>query len=134
MENAFTIYDVMEKKGVFKLNPANISSKEYVGPVSYPRMLYHPKGELVKVAQGEIIVTPFGPQIVGERWDLVTQVVNSAEEEKVLLKDGWHTHPARAIEASGKKAPAVSSEARIKELQETLARTQAELTRVSNLA
>ena len=105
--NIFTIYDVMNDKGVFEENPANACSPKYAGPVSYPRMLYHPLGEMRITQKAEIIVTPMGPEKVGQQQELIHAIANDAEEEAALLEKGWHRLPADAIAASGQPRPAV---------------------------
>lgn len=130
MAQRFTVFDVMQSKGVFKKNPANIDSQTeqgvplYAGPVQYPKMLFHPKGEERIIQQGEVIVTPLGPQRVMQQREIIYQIVNSAEEEKNLISQGWHTHPAKAIQASGKEAPATGADMVIVELQRKIAELQ----------
>jgi hypothetical protein len=135
LRHAFTIYDAMEAKGVFDANPANPSSRDgvtgealYKGPVPYPRMLYHPKGDEIVIVPAEIVVTPLGPQRVGEQRVLVHKLVNNAEEEKALRAEGWHDHPAKAIGArlGVEFAPAISPDEKIKQLEEQLRNLQAE--------
>lgn len=101
----FTIYDMMEEKGAFASNPANIDSQNeageplYAGPVEYPKMLYHPEGQLYVAIPAMPEVTPFGPKMLNEQKRLVVQVVKNKEEELELLAQGWHDHPAKAHEA-----------------------------------
>lgn len=107
-QNRFTIYDAMEAKGVFDSNPANQFAKDstglpiYKGPVEYPKMLYHPKGEERVSKPAEAISTPFGPKMVGEERRLIFRTVENEEEEKELLKAGWHRHPKDAVRARAK--------------------------------
>lgn len=130
MAQRFTVFDVMEAKGVFKKNPANIGSQNeqgvalYTGPVQYPKMLFHPKGLERIIQKGEIVVTPMGPQKIMEQREIIWRIVNNFEEEKALLAEGWHTHPARAIEASGKEAPATGADQVIAELQRKIVELQ----------
>src|ERR1700681_1551501 len=109
-----TIYDVMEQQGRLASNPANVDSMSedgtqlYKGPVQYPRMMYHPQGELRIVVPAEIIMTPLGPKAVGLQTEIIHQVVADEAEEAALRAEGWHDHPAKAIAASGGEAPAMS--------------------------
>lgn len=133
-DNIFTIYDLMEKKGMFRGNPANVDSIDpntrqpaYKGPVQFPKMLYHPKGETKVTVPAEIINTPLGPKAVGEQRELIHKIVESAEEEAVLKQLGWLNHPAKSIHAGGGAAPAITSEERIESLEDTIERLRAEL-------
>ena len=123
----FTVFDMMEEKGVFEANPANASSPEYAGAKPYPKMLYHPKGETRVLVPAEVVVTPFGPTRNSEQREIINQIVQSPEEEAKLLKKGWHRTPADAIEASGGERPKTSSQARVSELEATIERLQKEL-------
>lgn len=131
MAQRFTVFDVMEAKGVFRKNPANIGSQTdqgmplYIGPVQYPKMLFHPKGEERIIQQGELIVTPLGPQRIMQQREIINKVVNNAAEEMELVNQGWHTHPANAIRASGKEAPATGADMVIADLQRKIAELQA---------
>lgn len=132
MAQRFTVFDVMQSKGVFKKNPANIDSQTeqgvplYQGPVQYPKMLFHPTGEERIIQQGEVIVTPLGPQRVMQQREIIYQVVNSPDEEKKLVEQGWHTHPANAMRAGGKDAPATGADQVIADLQRKIADLQAQ--------
>jgi len=133
-DNIFTIYDLMEKKGLFRTNPANRDSVDpqtraslFKGPVQYPKMLYSPKGEYRVTVPAEIIGTPFGAKSVGEQRELVNKIVESPEEEAVLKAMGWLDHPAKSIHAGGGEAPPISSgeqiatlEAQMEELKKQL--------------
>lgn len=131
MAQRFTVYDVMEAKGVFKKNSANIGAQNeqgmatYTGPVQYPKMLFHPEGKERIIQQGEIINTPMGPQRIMQQREIIHQIVNSREEEDRLVAQGWHTHPANAIRASGKDAPPTGADQMIAELQRKIAELQA---------
>lgn len=100
----FTIYDAMENNGVFSSNPANPGSRDndgnalYVGPVEYPKMMYHPDGEERVIVPVEIVVTPLGPREHNEQKELIHKIVNSVEEEAELRAEGWFDHPAKAVE------------------------------------
>lgn len=101
----FTIYDQMEERGVFAANPANADSQNeqgeplYKGPVEYPKMLYHPHGELYVAIPAMPEVTPFGPRMLNEQKRLITKVIGSKEEELEALQEGWHDHPQKAHQA-----------------------------------
>lgn len=131
MAQRFTVYDVMEAKGVFKKNPANIGSQNeqgvalYSGPVQYPKMLFHPTGEERIIQQGEVINTPLGPKLVMQQREIIHRIVNSPAEEKELIAQGWHTHPANAMRAGGKDAPSTGADQVIAELQRKIAELQA---------
>lgn len=138
--NIHTVFHAMEEKGVFERNPANADSRDqttgeslYKGPVKYPMMLYHPQGAEKITVPAEIIVTPMGPQRVGEQRQLVYKVVASAEEEAALRALGWHTSPANAVRArlkiEGKDlglAPPKGSDETIADLNAQIAALQAE--------
>lgn len=126
-DKRFTIYDMMEAKGLFEANPANQSSQHYKGPIRFPKMLYHPKGEEIITVQAEVISTPLGPKEVGEQREIVHMVVNTPNELKAALDDGWHEHPADAIEASGKKAPPKGAGAVVSAQEKEIARLNEEL-------
>lgn len=148
-DNIFTVYDMMEKKGLFRLNPANRDSQDpqsrenlYKGPVQFPKMLYSPTGEYSVIVPAEIISTPFGPQRVGEQRELVSRVVTTKQEEAVLKKLGWLDHPAKSIDAgltdadraAGKAAPAISSDVRVNDLEAQLEALKAELAQAKSMA
>jgi hypothetical protein len=148
-DNTFTIYDAMAKKGVFSSNPANPQSFDptsgeglYRGPVPFPKMVYHPKGERRVTVPAEIVNGPYGPTRNSEQTALISKVVNNEEELKIALAEGWHTHPADAVEASltaedrarGAKAPDKGpsemlrkAEAEGKQKDETIAELQKQL-------
>ena len=129
----FTIYDVMESQGLFDDNKSNAYSPEFKGPQMYPRMFYHPEGKERLLQRAEIIVTPLGPEKVGEQWEIITRIAQDADEEAALRQLGWHDHPAKAMAAAGKEAPAVVGanretelEAQIEALKAQLAQARAE--------
>ena len=124
----FTIYDAMDAKGVFEENSANATALGYKGPVAYPKMFYHPKGETRITVPAEIIMTPLGPKAVGEQREIIWQIVATPAEEKALRLAGWHDHPAKAIAAGGGVAPATSPANRIADLEAESAKLQAEKT------
>lgn len=132
--NRFTIFDVMDKKGLFEVNPANPGARDqvtgeplYLGPVEYPKMLYHPEGKTKVIREAEEMETPSGIKMVGEQRELIYEVVSNKAEESKLKAEGWHDHPAKAIAASGSEAPPMSSGQHISSLQAEIARLQAEL-------
>lgn len=125
--NRFTIYDMMDAKGVFEENPANSTSPLFKGPQEYPKMVYHPQGKTRVIQKAEILNTPFGPQKVGEQYELIARIVHNAEEEARAMRAGWHDHPAKAIEASGGSAPAMTAHGRIADLERQLLSLQAQL-------
>lgn len=144
--NRFTVYDMMEAKGAFASNPANSDAQGpngevlYKGPVEFPKMLYHPDGDEKITVPAEVISTPFGPQKVGEQREIISQIVADAESEAKLVAAGWHLHPAQAIQAAidaGTRtgvAPPISSDARIKFLEDQLAASQRELDKARGLS
>lgn len=122
----FTVYDVMEARGVFRENSANADSPEY-SKSSFPKMLYHPQG-LERVSKpAEVVNGPYGPKEVGEQRELVTKLARSRDEELELLAEGWHPHPALAIKAAGKPMPPMSSQQRIEDLEAKAQELEAQL-------
>lgn len=134
-DNIFTIFDLMEKKGLFRVNPANVDSIDpstktslYKGPVQYPKMLYHPEGKFRITEPGQVVRDEFDkPQRVGQQKELISKLVESTEEEAVLRKLGWHDHPAKAIYAGGGDAPPISSLDQVKSLEDQLEALKKEL-------
>ena len=124
--NRFTIYDALEAKGVFDLNPANPGARDndgaslYRGPVEFPKMLYSPSGATEVISPGEVVVTPFGPQRMAEQRALLTRIVFSAEDEAEARTAGWHDHPAKAIEASGAPRPPMGAGQQIADAKQAL--------------
>lgn len=113
----YTVYDVMEEKGVFDKNSANPQSGGYKGPMQYPKMLYHPNGETRITQKAEVLMTPFGPTKVGEHRELLTRIVNDEVEEKAAVEEGWHPHPSRSMAAAGLDAPQMAPPRRIEDLK-----------------
>ena len=109
--NRFTVYDMMEAKGVFEANSANPGSRAddgtplYNGPVEFPMMVYHPMGKTRVLVPGMVEVTPWGPQVNGELKEIIHKVVGSKAELTAALAEGWHRHPAHAISAGGGRGP-----------------------------
>lgn len=137
--NMFTVYDAMEAKGVFEANPANASARDpvtgestYKGPVPYPRMMFHPQGAEKVIVPAEIVVTPLGPQRVGEQRQLIYKIVQNAKEEAELKALGWHSKQIQAvrarmaIEGTLDQAPPMSKDEEIAELNARIAALQAE--------
>lgn len=123
----FTVFDIMEANGVFEANPANTSSSQYVGPVEYPKMFYHPTGQTRVVQRAEVLATPYGPVKVGEQFEMVTRVAKDQNEANRLVAAGWHDHPSKAIAAGGGSAPPITSPGRIADLEAQLIKLQAQL-------
>ncbi len=147
----FSIYDALEKSGHFDSNPANSFARDattgestYLGPVEFPKMLFHPDGEERITVPAEIISTPMGAKAVGEQRELQWMIVKNKAEEGAALAEGWHLHPAQAVrkrvelfiaanpEISEKdKAkflaaiPTISSSNKIQELEAEIARLTA---------
>lgn len=113
----FTVYDVMEAKGLFDQNSANSSSPQYQGPVEYPKMYYHPTGKQRVIQKAELLSTPLGPQKVGEQFELISRTAKDQAEADRLERAGWHDHPAKAIAASGEKPPPMTAHGRIADLE-----------------
>lgn len=140
----FTIFDVMEAKGVFAVNSANRDSVDpvtnqplYEGPVRYPLMMYHPNGDEEVIVQASIEITPYGPQALNEQRALRTAIANNAEEEEDLRDEGWHDQPIAAVNArrvaEGLKplpVPKIATIDRMAALEAQLQSAQAELARV----
>ena len=149
--NRFTIFDALEKKGYYSSNPANSYARDptdghnlYTGPVEFPKMLYHPQGEERIITQAEIVTTPMGAKLVGEKRELIYVSVENEARLNEALYDGWHDHPSKAnrariearlaageikeAEAAAmiKALPSLGSESRIKELEAQLAKLQGE--------
>jgi|SRR5215469_17896856 len=101
----FTVYDMLDEKGTFEKNPANACSPDYKGPIKFPTMLYHPKGETRVTSRAEEVRTPSGSQFVGEQRELIHTVAHDQDEKDRLMAEGWWDHPAKAIAASGREAP-----------------------------
>lgn len=101
-KHQFTIYDVMDAKGVFDSNPANAQSRGVNGENIYkkqawPRMVYHPEGKHRITRPAEIIATPLGPQRVGEQKELINRVVADKTEYDEAKAEGWLDTPAEAM-------------------------------------
>jgi hypothetical protein len=147
MNKVYSIYHSMEDRGLFETNKANAQAVSndglsiYEGPVQYPRMLYHPKGELHCISQG-ILVTDRDsrpvfdergqPKYAGAVWGVKNIIVESEEQEAEMVKEGWHYTEAQALRANPEthlKAPpktnAELQQERIAELEKKLAEAEA---------
>jgi len=135
----FTIYDAMEAKGVFAANSANIDSRDqeglsaYKGPVEYPKMLYHPRGEERIVTPGRLEPSPIGPMQIPPVKELIWCSVQSEDEEKVKKEEGWHDHPALAIEARTGTRPPMGSAQKVKDLEAEIKAQALELERYKKI-
>ena|ERR1035437_7924991 len=127
----FTIYDMMEQKGVFEANPANADARDSNGlsmykKAEFPMMVYHPTGEERITVPGEIIATPMGPRMVGQQKRLIDKTVTDEEELAVALEAGWHKTPAAAIATrNGEEIPKTQGET-IEALQAQIAKLELE--------
>jgi len=133
-ENIHTVYDRMNAKGMFAVNPANRDSRDkftgeslYKGPVKFPKMLYHPEGKTKVVIPARVENGPYGPERRNEQSEIISVIVNSEAELADRLAKGWHEHPADAIAASGKEAPAKSSSQRISSMEAEIEKLRREL-------
>ena len=135
----YSIYDKMEEDGVFDVNPANATARSaqgellYKGPVAYPKMLYHPKGEQRIMVEPSLEATTRGPQLIDEQRELIHQIVATPKEAKELIAAGWHEHPSDAIaarykvEGSKASAPAKGTADALAATTSKLAGVEAEL-------
>jgi len=139
MANRYTVFDVMEKRGDFRKNPANIGSQSddgeslYSGPIQYPKMLFHPQGEEEIIYQGDVINTPYGPQKIMEQRAIIHKIAHNQAEEEALIAEGWHQHPAEAMVAAGKEAPATGADRVIADLQKKIAALEAQRTQLESI-
>lgn len=140
-DNRFTIYDVLEKRGAFRHNPANAGATDkitkeviYKGPVEYPKMFYHPEGKTTEYLLGDRYEnTPFGPIKTNTHQRLISAIANDKAEEDKLVAAGWHDRPWKAMKAGGMDMSRVEAaqvaapmtqdakDAYIKQLEATLA-------------
>ena len=103
----FTVYDAMDAAGYFSTNPANPNARDkdgrglYKGPVKFPMMLYHPRGEERVSVPGTKERTGWGTvETFGELREIISREVGSEAELSEALTEGWHKHPAMAIRAA----------------------------------
>jgi hypothetical protein len=120
----FTIFDKMDEDGVFDNNPANQCSPDYYR-AEYPKMMYHPNGEMRITVPAEMVMTPFGPKACGEQKEIINRIVRDSNEEREYRSLGWHLHPADAMLAAGLPAPPRSSVETIQSLEKQIAELQA---------
>ena len=113
----FTVYDMMDARGVFDENPANTSAPDHVKQ-DFPKMFYHPKGEMRITVPAEIVVTPLGAKEVGQQKETIWKIAQTPEEGKKLEAAGWHASLGAAMEAAGKEAPLVSAAEVVSKLEE----------------
>jgi hypothetical protein len=115
MNKVYSIYHSMEDRGLFEMNKANTQAVSndglsiYEGPVQYPKMLYHPKGELHCISQG-ILVTDRDsrpvfdergqPKYAGAVWGVKNVIVESEAQEEEMIALGWHYTEAQALRAN----------------------------------
>jgi hypothetical protein len=132
----FTVYDAMEASGYFSRNPANAGARDadgrslYAGPVKFPMMLYHPRGEERVLVPGTKERTTYGTvETFGEQWEIISQVVTTEVALAEALAEGWHKHPAMAIKVANETwrkerglapmpVPPISAGTRIADLEE----------------
>lgn len=123
----FTVFDMMDEKGVFEQNPANACSPQYKGPIEYPKMLYHPMGAERMTEQEQRVATPLGVVTVPAKYEMIHAVAHDEEEENRLVAEGWHRHPSQALAAAGKEVPAIAPANRQNELEKQVAELQRQL-------
>jgi hypothetical protein len=76
-------------------------------------------------------MTHLGVTVIPARTELISVVVQNEDEEKKLSAEGWHLHPADAVEASGKPRPPSTPANRIAELEAQIRKLEAEKTKAS---
>lgn len=131
----YTVYDAMEAAGHFDGNSANADSRDpvsgeglYKGPVQFPKMFYHPKGEERILRPAEAQATLFGPKMVNEQREIIFEVAQNERDAKRLTAEGWHDHPGDAIAArEGKSPPPRSPMQTISEKDAEIERLKAKL-------
>ncbi len=139
LSKRYSIYDVMEDKGVFEANPANVyainheKQSLYKGPVEYPKMFYHPTGEEQVINPGTTELITGQYVVMGRLLETKWKLANNKEEEKQLRKDGWHDHPSLAAVAGGKASPVIASPERMSEIDRQIALLTAEKSRMGKL-
>lgn len=109
-EHRHTAYDAMDAAGVFKGNLANRQSKQFK-KAEFPKMVYHPQGERRVTTKGRREYIGGEWMLLGQQTAIVDKIANDAREYEELRAAGWHDHPAKAIAASGKQAPAMGGAA-----------------------
>jgi hypothetical protein len=149
MNKVYSIYHSMEDRGLFETNKANAQAVSndglsiYDGPVAYPKMLYHPKGEMHCITQG-ILVTDRDsrpvfdetgkPKYAGAVWGVKNIIVESEAQEAEMVSQGWHFTEAQALRANPEtnmRAPPKTQHElqmeRITELEKRLAESEAKV-------
>lgn len=146
-QKVYSVYHHMEEKGVFETNTANAGAVNtdglsiYQGPVEYPKMLYHPTGEMERIYAGIQVMDREGNPVkdengqlkyAGSQHAIKTVIVHSADEEAEWIGRGWHTSEAAARRTNpvlAKTAPGPTpmeeAKSRIKELEAKLAERDA---------
>jgi len=110
-QRVYSVYHAMDEAGVFEDNVANAQAVNqdgisiYAGPVQYPKMLYHPQGEMELVSQGIMVTNRDGDPVrdergnvkyAGQHWGVKNVTVQSPEEEAEFVGKGWHLTEAAA--------------------------------------
>lgn len=128
----FSVYHALDENGYFDGgekfpgNPANSGHQDYKGPVEYPRMFYHPKGEMRITQPAEIIMTPIGPKAVNEHKELIAAIAENEADGKRFREAGWHDTPAKAEAAAGRREAKQDDRQRIADLELEIKRLQAQ--------
>lgn len=128
-----TIYDIMEARGDFAANPANVGSMSddgsplYKGPLEWPKMLYHPEGATREVEPERREPSPTGVITIPAKREMITAIAGSQEEEDALREAGWHLHPADAFVAAGLPAPPKGATQVLQEKDHRIAQLEREL-------
>lgn len=141
----FTQYDLMDAAGIFAANPANADAMQdgegnsiYKGPIQYPRMMYHPRGEERILVEGQFVTDGEGnpllrngePIVRGQQKELIWETVTNEEEEAALRAKGWYDHPADSIAAANdpkRPAPPKGAQAVIDQKDRRIAELEAKL-------
>jgi hypothetical protein len=115
MGAVYSVYHAMEDRGVFDSNKANVHAVNndgvsiYEGPVPYPRMLYHPKGEQFVISQGIMVTDRDSRPVVDENGKIKYAgtttgtkwiQVDNEEQEAEMLGQGWHRTEAQALRSN----------------------------------
>lgn len=149
MNKVYSIYHSMEDRGLFETNKANAQAVNndglsiYEGPVQYPKMLYHPKGEMRCVTQG-ILVTDRDnrpvfdetgkPKYAGAVYEVKNIVVDSAEQEEEMVKQGWHYTEAQALRANPETFHRAPPKTKAEEQDEKIAELEKRLEEQAKMA
>jgi hypothetical protein len=86
------------------------------------------------IVPAESIVTPLGPQRVGEQKELIYQIAQNEVEGAALVAAGWWDHPGKAVKARLQLenpgilvlGPDLGPDEKIKELEAEIARMRAD--------